>query len=253
MLRRPATPPRRRGPAPPARRPHRGRGPPRARPPLPRPARPDRHPARGHRPGHVALPQPAPPPPPHALRAAADAGDPADPHPCSTPPAASSAWPTPRPPTRSTRAGPGTVAWRNHSPDDRCPYPEFARTDEMLAPTLAPARHRGVILILVLAILALMALIGVTFATFAGQGKINARNFAQSVLTPRSRRADGLRPAAVDRRHRRRPLGPARPQPGARHVRQRRPQQRLPRRQPLHRRPVHHHQHPARGQFRRPL
>ena len=40
-------------------------------------------------------------------------------------------------------------------------------------------RRRGVILLLVLAILALMGLIGVTFATFAGQGKINARNFAR--------------------------------------------------------------------------
>ena len=86
------------------------------------------------------------------LRAAADAGTPPIPTPCSTPPAASSAWPTPRPPTRSTRAGPGTVAWRNHSFDDRSSYPEFARTDEMLAPTLAPARRRGMILILVLAI-----------------------------------------------------------------------------------------------------
>ena len=56
----------------------------------------------------------------------------------------------------------------------------------MLAPTLAPARHRGIILLLVLAILALMALIGVTFASLAGQGRINARNFAQSVLTPRA-------------------------------------------------------------------
>ena len=55
----------------------------------------------------------------------------------------------------------------------------------MFAPTLAPARRRGIILVLVLAILALMALIGVTFATIAGQGKINARNFAQSVLAPR--------------------------------------------------------------------
>ncbi len=54
----------------------------------------------------------------------------------------------------------------------------------MLAPTLAPVRQRGVILLMVLAILALMALIGVTFATFAGQGKISARNFALSILTP---------------------------------------------------------------------
>jgi large repetitive protein len=56
----------------------------------------------------------------------------------------------------------------------------------MLTPTLAPARRRGLILILVLAVLALMALIGVTFATLAAQGKVNARNFAQSVLMPRS-------------------------------------------------------------------
>src|SRR5205823_5586308 len=108
------------------------------------------------------------------------------PTPCSTPPAASSAWPTPRPPTRSTRPGPGTVAWRNPSFDDRWSSPKFARTDEMLAPTLAPARRRGMILVLVLAILGLMALIGVTFATLGGQGKINARNFAQSVLTPQA-------------------------------------------------------------------
>ena len=48
----------------------------------------------------------------------------------------------------------------------------------------ASARRRGIVLVLVLAILALTALIGVTFATFAAQGKINARNFAQSVLNP---------------------------------------------------------------------
>ena len=57
----------------------------------------------------------------------------------------------------------------------------------MLSNTFAPAsaRRRGIVLILVLATLALMALIGVTFATFTGQGKISARNFAQSVLAPR--------------------------------------------------------------------
>src|SRR5262249_10250770 len=58
--------------------------------------------------------------------------------------------------------------------------------DEMLTPSLLPARRRGVIVVLVLALLALMALIGVTFTILAGQGKIRARNFAQSVLTPES-------------------------------------------------------------------
>jgi hypothetical protein len=58
----------------------------------------------------------------------------------------------------------------------------------MLSTTSVPRspRRRGIVLILVLAILALMAMIGVLFATLAGQGKLNARNFAQSVLTPRS-------------------------------------------------------------------
>jgi len=74
-------------------------------------------------------------------------------------------------------------------------YPEFARIDEMLASTLAPTQRRGLILILVLAMLALMALIGVTFATLSGQGKISARNFAQSVLTPQ---ADALMDFALD-------------------------------------------------------
>ena len=32
--------------------------------------------------------------------------------------------------------------------------------------------------------LGLLALIGVTFATFSGQARINARNFAQSVIQP---------------------------------------------------------------------
>ncbi len=56
----------------------------------------------------------------------------------------------------------------------------------MLAPSLALARRRGIILILVLAIIALLALIGVTFATLASQSKISARNFAQSLLLPQS-------------------------------------------------------------------
>src|SRR5579875_1525334 len=54
---------------------------------------------------------------------------------------------------------------------------------------LAGSRHhtrarRGIVLVLVLAMLGLLALIGVTFATFSGQARINARNFAQSVIRP---------------------------------------------------------------------
>ena len=54
---------------------------------------------------------------------------------------------------------------------------------------LAGTRHhtrvrRGIVLVLVLAMLGLLALIGVTFATFSGQARINARNFAQSVIQP---------------------------------------------------------------------
>ena len=56
----------------------------------------------------------------------------------------------------------------------------------MLQTTHTSTHRRGVVLVLVLAILALMALLGVTFATFSGQGRISARNFAQSVLTPRN-------------------------------------------------------------------
>src|SRR5271163_1148435 len=53
-------------------------------------------------------------------------------------------------------------------------------------PSITPtsARRRGIVLVLVLAFLALTALIATTFATFAGQGKINARNYARSVLNP---------------------------------------------------------------------
>ena len=50
--------------------------------------------------------------------------------------------------------------------------------------TPASTRRRGIVLVLVLAFLALTALIGVTFATFTAQGKINARNYARSVLNP---------------------------------------------------------------------
>src|SRR3984957_5932198 len=53
-------------------------------------------------------------------------------------------------------------------------------------PLIAPAsaRRRGIVLVLVLSFLALTALIGVTFSTFSAQGKINARNYARSVLNP---------------------------------------------------------------------
>ena len=55
----------------------------------------------------------------------------------------------------------------------------------MLGGTRDPARvRRGIALVLVLAMLGLLALIGVTFATFSGQARINARNFAQSVIKP---------------------------------------------------------------------
>ncbi len=95
--------------------------------------------------------------------------------------------------------------------------------------------RRGVVLILVLAMLGLLALIGVTFATFSGQARINARQLRAVSHDAAGRRADGLRPPAVDQRHQRPPLGDPRPQPGARHVRQRRVQQRLSRGQPAHR------------------
>src|SRR5262245_39149140 len=54
---------------------------------------------------------------------------------------------------------------------------------------LANSRHherarRGIVLLLVLALLGLLALIGITFATYTGQARLNARNFAQSVLRP---------------------------------------------------------------------
>src|SRR6516162_7434090 len=56
---------------------------------------------------------------------------------------------------------------------------------------LANSRHherarRGIVLVLVLAVLGLLALIGITFATYSGQAKINARNYAVSVLQPQA-------------------------------------------------------------------
>ena len=44
--------------------------------------------------------------------------------------------------------------------------------------------RRGIVLVLVLAMLGLLALVGVTFATFAGQARINNRNYQQSLLQP---------------------------------------------------------------------
>lgn len=44
--------------------------------------------------------------------------------------------------------------------------------------------RRGIVLVLVLAMMSLLAVIGVTFATLSAQAKINARNFAQSVIRP---------------------------------------------------------------------
>ena len=44
--------------------------------------------------------------------------------------------------------------------------------------------RRGIALILILGMLGLLAFIGVTFATIAGQARIGARNYAQSVMTP---------------------------------------------------------------------
>jgi hypothetical protein len=46
------------------------------------------------------------------------------------------------------------------------------------------ARRRGIVLVLVLAMLGLLALVGVTFATLSGRGRIDARNYAQSLLKP---------------------------------------------------------------------
>ncbi len=45
-------------------------------------------------------------------------------------------------------------------------------------------QRRGIVLVLVLAMMGLLAVIGVTFATLSAQAKINARNFAQSVMQP---------------------------------------------------------------------
>ncbi|HKI19825.1 MAG TPA: hypothetical protein VKA15_18195, partial [Isosphaeraceae bacterium] len=56
----------------------------------------------------------------------------------------------------------------------------------MLASRQSRTKRRGVVLILVLAMLGLLAVIGITFATYSGQAKINARNYAVSVLQPQA-------------------------------------------------------------------
>jgi len=48
------------------------------------------------------------------------------------------------------------------------------------------ANRRGIVLVLVLAMLGLLALVGITFATFAGQARINNRNYMLSLLRPQA-------------------------------------------------------------------
>jgi hypothetical protein len=52
--------------------------------------------------------------------------------------------------------------------------------------TRTKRKRRGIVLVLVLAMLGLLAVIGITFATYSGQAKINARNYAVSVLQPQA-------------------------------------------------------------------
>ena len=56
----------------------------------------------------------------------------------------------------------------------------------MLASRQSRTKRRGIVLVLVLAMLGLLAVIGITFATYSGQAKINARNYAVSVLQPQA-------------------------------------------------------------------
>ena len=81
----------------------------------------------------------------------------------------------------------------------------------MLANQQSRPQRRGIVLVLVLAMLGLLALIGVTFATFAGQSRINNRNYIAVAAPATGRRADGLRPVATDQRYQRHPLGDSRP------------------------------------------
>jgi len=57
----------------------------------------------------------------------------------------------------------------------------------MYAPTRpAPARRRGVVLVLILAMLSLLALIGFSFASLTGQAQVGGRKYAEGALTPPS-------------------------------------------------------------------
>ena len=50
----------------------------------------------------------------------------------------------------------------------------------------APARRRGVVLVLILAMLSLLALIGFSFASLTGQAQAGGRKYAEAALTPTS-------------------------------------------------------------------
>jgi len=57
----------------------------------------------------------------------------------------------------------------------------------MYAPSCpAPARRRGVVLVLILAMLSLLALIGFSFASLTGQAQVGGRKYAEGALTPTS-------------------------------------------------------------------
>ena len=92
----------------------------------------------------------------------------------------------------------------------------------MLSSNRSRAKRRGIVLVLVLAMLGLLALVGVTFATFSGQARINNRNFMQSLFQPQADELIdfGLAQLITDTNDIR-SVDP-RPQPGPRHVRQRR-------------------------------
>ncbi len=56
----------------------------------------------------------------------------------------------------------------------------------MLTSSASQSSRRGIVLVLVLAMLGLLALIGITFATYAGQSRINNRNFMLSLFQPQA-------------------------------------------------------------------